>query len=48
MALVPPHLLNNRLPSTLERVLFHALALDPAQRYPSASFLALGDGLPSR
>ena len=36
MTLIPPHLLNNRLPSTLERVLLHALALDPAQRYPSA------------
>ena len=36
MALIPPRLLNNRLPSTLERVLLRALALDPAQRYPSA------------
>ena len=36
MALIPSHLLNNRLPSTLERVLLRALALDPAERYPSA------------
>ena len=35
MALVPPHLLNSRISPRLEAILTRALALDPAQRFPS-------------
>ncbi|HLH61628.1 MAG TPA: hypothetical protein VKV20_08095 [Ktedonobacteraceae bacterium] len=36
IALIPPHLLNQRLSPPLEDVLLRALALDPAERYASA------------
>jgi hypothetical protein len=36
MSLVPPHLLNNRVSTRLENVLTRALALDPADRFPTA------------
>jgi serine/threonine protein kinase len=36
LALVPPHLLNSRLPPMIEVLLLRALALDPELRYPSA------------
>ncbi len=35
MALIPPHLFNARIPAALEQVLLGALALNPANRYPS-------------
>ena len=35
ISLVPPHLLNNRVSPRLEAILTRALALDPAQRFPS-------------
>ena len=35
MSLVPPHLLNSRISPRLEAILTSALALDPAQRFPS-------------
>ncbi len=35
ISLVPPHLLNNRVSLRLEAILTRALALDPAQRFPS-------------
>jgi len=36
LPLIPPRLLNNRLPGALEEILFRALAFDPVERYPSA------------
>jgi serine/threonine protein kinase len=36
LSLVPPHLLNLRLPLVIEDILLRALALDPEERYPSA------------
>ncbi len=36
MSLVPPHLLNSRISTRLESILTRALALDPAQRFPTA------------
>jgi len=36
LPLIPPRLLNSRLSTALEEVLFHALAFDPGERYPSA------------
>ena len=35
MFLVPPHLFNSRISSRLESILTHALALDPADRFPT-------------
>jgi hypothetical protein len=35
MFLVPPHLFNSRISSRLESILIHALALDPADRFPT-------------
>jgi len=37
--LIPPHLLNNRLPSILEEIVLRALALDPGERYQSVAAL---------
>jgi serine/threonine protein kinase len=36
MSLVPPHLLNNRISTRLENILTRALALNPADRFPTA------------
>ncbi len=36
MSLVLPHLLNSRVSTRLESILIRALALDPAQRFPTA------------
>ena len=36
LPLIPPRLLNSRLSTALEEILFRALAFDPAERYPSA------------
>ncbi len=36
IALIPPHLFNNRIPPPVEYILLRALALDPAERYASA------------
>jgi len=36
LPLIPPRLLNNRLSTALEEILFRALAFDPAERYSSA------------
>ena len=38
--LIPPHLLNGRLPTVLENIVLCALALDPAERYESVFSLA--------
>ena len=35
LPLIPPRLLNNRLSTALEEILFRTLAFDPAERYPS-------------
>lgn len=40
LALIPPSLLNARISSPLEHILLRTLALDPAERYPSAFTLA--------
>lgn len=40
LALILPSLLNVRVPATLEHTLLRVLALDPAERYPSAFALA--------
>ncbi len=37
--LIPPHLLNNRLPSILEDAVLRALALNPGERYQSVAAL---------
>jgi hypothetical protein len=37
--LIPPHLLNNRLPSILEEIVLRALALNPGERYQSVAAL---------
>jgi hypothetical protein len=36
MELIPPHLFNHRIPVALEHILLRALALNPAERYPTA------------
>ena len=35
LSLLPPHLLNSRISSRLEHILTRALALEPAQRFPT-------------